>query len=78
MAQLQLLIELRCVVCDSVLVVNGIHADDEGCFACIEPCEECSKLTQRVPDVAVRPQKYNVRHPNCGDKDCFECNPPRG
>lgn len=52
MAQLQLLIELRCVVCDSVLVVNGIHADDEGCFACIEPCEECSKLTPRAADGA--------------------------
>lgn len=50
MAQLQLLIELRCVQCDSVLVVNGIHTDKDGCFAYIEPCEECSKLTQRVPD----------------------------
>lgn len=42
MAQLQLLIELRCVQCDSVLVVNGIHTDKDGCFAYIEPCEECA------------------------------------
>jgi len=42
MAQLQLLIELRCVQCDNVLVVNGIHTDKDGCFAYIEPCEECA------------------------------------
>lgn len=53
MAQLQLLIELRCVQCDTVLVVNGIHTDKDGCFAYIEPCEECSKLTQRAADGAV-------------------------
>lgn len=49
-ATIQLVFELRCVVCDSVLIVNGVHVDKHGCFACIEPCENCSKLTKRVPD----------------------------
>ncbi len=30
------------------------------------------RLTQRALDAA-----ESLRKPNCGDRDCFECNPPR-
>ncbi len=48
MAQTKLEIQLRCNACDSVLVVAATHADKDGCFSYVEPCEKCGVIVTKA------------------------------
>lgn len=49
--QTQIEIQLRCVVCESVLTVESRPSQDKhGYWFYVEPCEKCG-LTQRALDV---------------------------
>ena len=50
---------------------KGFHFKDGGDMAKIALGELQRLLTPRAVEGATR-----VKKPNCGDRDCFECNPP--
>ena len=54
MAQSQLEIQLRCSVCDSVLIIHSVNMSDDGCYSFVEPCEKCIAAKQSVQADSLR------------------------